>query len=81
MNRWTDTCPYCGNVKRTPANAGKPWTPELDQRLCQAAENLRDAGCGADVAIGRLAYRFQRTCLAIECRLQKLGLVEENLHG
>ncbi len=51
-----------------PANAGKPWTEEEDKML---AERFDAGGSIADLALAH-----QRTRVAIQARLVKLGKVE-----
>jgi hypothetical protein len=52
-----------------PANAGKPWTRELDDELTK----YWNSGNG----IAALAKRFQRTRGSITSRLLRLGLIQD----
>jgi hypothetical protein len=53
---------------RLPANAGKPWDDEEQQRLC------RDFDAG--IAIRELAARHKRTEVSTRSRLEKLGKIQ-----
>ena len=57
-------------IKKTdqPENAGKPWTEELDQKLCDMFE------CGASVK--EMSEHFKRSKGSITSRLVRLGKIE-----
>ena len=57
-------------IKKTdqPENAGKPWTPELDQQLCSLYEN--------GLAAEELCAYFKRSREGIASRLVRLGKLE-----
>ena len=57
-------------IKKTdpPENAGKPWTPELDQQLCALYEN--------GLAAEELCAYFKRSRDGIASRLVRLGKLE-----
>jgi hypothetical protein len=57
--------PPVPSVRQTPANAGKPWAGDEDDRLEKAFDS------GADIKA--LAQELARTPFAIESRLVKLG--------
>ena len=50
-------------------NQGKPWGPEEDTYLRQAAQ------AGADVKV--MSAELKRTRAAVRARLEKLGLIQE----
>ena len=50
-----------------PANVGRPWSQEEDERLTRAAKGKED--------LQVIAKRHGRTLRAIEARLEKLGLI------
>lgn len=52
-----------------PENAGKPWTKDDDEKLCQMFDN------GADIR--DLSEYFKRTAGSIMSRLVKLGKIQE----
>lgn len=52
-----------------PANAGKAWTPEEDQLLC----NEFDSG----IAVKELAVKHSRSAAALNARLFKLGKIAD----
>ena len=54
--------------KKTPENAGKPWTKEDDEELCRRFDN------GSTVK--GLSHAFKRTQGAISSRLEHLGKVK-----
>lgn len=54
--------------KRTPENAGKPWTKEDDAELCRLFDN------GSSVS--ELSHAFNRTRGAIASRLERLGKIK-----
>lgn len=58
---------------RRPANAGRPWSQEEDQRLGKAYDTGR--------TIDELAEAHQRSRIAIEARLAKLGRIEAPPQG
>lgn len=51
-----------------PENSGKPWTPELDQQLCDMFD------CGASVK--EMCAQFKRSRGGIAARLVRLGKIE-----
>ena len=61
--------PSAGKDAARPKNSGKPWTPELDQRLCEMLEH------GATVK--ELCEHFGRSHSSIAARLVRLGKITE----
>lgn len=56
-------------LRLPPANAGKPWTTEEDQQLCDAFEK--------GVAVKEIAVRHSRSTTALNARLFKLGKIAD----
>jgi len=57
-----------GSLKPLPAKAGRPWDADEDRDLSEEFK--------ANLAIGAMAEKHQRTMGAIQSRLVRLGLVE-----
>lgn len=55
--------------KNMPANAGKPWSAELEKELCE----MYDKGATAK----ELSHHFQRTKSSIAARLVHLGKISD----
>lgn len=71
-------CPYCKQfVPIVPTNAGKPWTPALDQTLRNEVALYRKRNIPVDDAIPRLAELFKRTNVGIDARLRRLDLITD----
>jgi hypothetical protein len=66
--------------KEKPANAGKGWSDEEDERLRRSFAELRAVGTERQ-AIKSLADAHGRTVSAIESRLLRLGLITSEPGG
>jgi len=56
-------------LRQPPANAGKPWTADEDQQLCDAFDK--------GLAVKEIAVRHSRSTTALNARLFKLGKIAD----
>lgn len=71
-------CLYCRQfLPHFPVNAGKRWTPDLDDVLTRQAALYRKRNIPVDDAIPLLAELLGRTNEGIDARLRRLDLITD----